>query len=422
MKRYIYLFALILVVMISTMSCAKEEKDAPTEPVRIFGVVRGDEAEIFRSILADFTAETGIEVVYEESSEFETQILVQVEAGTPPDIAGVPQPGLMYRFASEGKLVKLWPKITEMVESNYELAWEELGSYEGTFYGIFNRVNAKSFVWYNKKEWAKRGYPIPQTWDELIALSDQMVADGIAPWSVTMESGTATGWYGTDWIEDVLLRTSGAEVYDQWVRHEIPFNDPKIAEAMGYARQIFFTPDYVYGGIETAPSIFFGDGVLPLFSDPPKAMMYKQGSFVIGFLPDEVKANLDEYLGVFPLPPIKSGTSAPMMGGGEMYIVFNDRPEVRKVMEFLTTWESGKKWAAKGGALYPFKDQDFDVYPTEIERELAKAVVNAGEFRFDGSDLMPPDVGNSSFWTGMVEWTGGKSDQDVLDEIEASWP
>lgn len=419
MKR---LFIIVLISLCAIQGFAGGEEEAK-KPVRIFGVVRGDEAEIFREVLAEFTAKTGIAVEYEESAEFEVQILVQAEAGTPPDIAGLPQPGLMNSLAEKGYLKPLWPEIISQIDTNYSPAWKELATYKGDVYGIYHRVNAKSFVYYNKKEFQRRGYSVPKTWDELIALSDEIKADGIAPWGIGMESGAATGWVGTDWMEDVMLRTAGTEMYDKWIRHEIPFNHPAVLNAMKYVREIFFTPGYVLGGPDTMPSIHFGDSIVPLFQDPPTAMLHRQGNFIFNWLPDDVKANIDEYVGVFPLPPIDpNATSPPIMGGGEQYVVFNDSPEVRQVMEFLASWESGKTWASKGGALFAYKGQDYSAYATDIEKNLAKALVEASAFRFDASDLMPPEVGNGTFWTGMVEWVTGKDDVEVLNDIEASWP
>lgn len=250
-----------------------------------------------------------------------------------------------------------------------------------------------------------------------------MKSDGIAPWSIGMESGAATGWVGTDWMEDVMLRTAGTEMYDKWVRHEIPFNHPAVLNAMQYVRQIFFTPGFVLGGTKTMPSIFFGDSIQPVFQPTPTAMLHRQGNFIFNWLPDEVKMDIDKYVGVFPLPSIDpTQSSPPIMGGGEQYVAFNDRPDVRKVMEFLASWESGKTWAATGGALFPYKNQDFSVYAYDIERKLAMTLVEASAFRFDASDLMPPEVGNGTFWTGMVEWVSGKDDEQVLDDIEKSWP
>jgi alpha-glucoside transport system substrate-binding protein len=345
-----------------------------------------------------------------------------VEGGNPPDIAGLPQPGLMVNFASQGKLVPMWDSLKATVEKNYAPVWKDLGSYEGVPYGVFHRVNAKSFVWYPKKAWEKAGYEVPTTWNELIALMDKMVANGHTPWTIGIESGGATGWVGTDWIEDIMLRTVGPDVYDKWVNHEIPFNAPEVKAAFDVLGKIWLNPKYVYGGTNTILTSSFTDSPRVMFDNPPKAWMHRQGNFVTGFLQDNIQANLEEEVGVFPLPSINEEFGIPVLGGGDQFVVFNDRPEVRQFMEFLATWESGELWAKAGGALFPYLNQDLNAYPNEIERSLAEALVNAKVFRFDASDLMPAQVGAGTFWTGIVDWVNGESTTSMLNEVEKSWP
>jgi alpha-glucoside transport system substrate-binding protein len=253
-------------------------------------------------------------------------------------------------------------------------------------------------------------------------LMDKMVRDGVAPWAVGIESGGATGWAGTDWIEDIMLRTAGPEVYDKWVANEIPFNDPAVKNAFKILEEIWMNPKYVYGGTNTILTTSFGDAPLPLFSNPPKAMMHRQGNFITGFFPENVQANLEAEVGVFPLPSIDPEYGIPVLGGGDQFVVFNDTPEVREFMEFLATWESGELWAKSGGALFPYLNQDLDAYPNAIERSLAEALVNAKVFRFDASDLMPGQVGAGTFWTGIVDWLTGKSLDSVLSDVQRSWP
>ncbi len=405
-----------------------EEKsaDAPEaeeqKVVKIMGAFRDQEAQRFEECIAVFEKQTGIEVQYEGSPEFEVQIFVQAEAGNPPDIAGLPQPGLMKEFAERGFLTPLWPGIVQKIEGNYTPAWKDLGSYNGKVYGVFHRVNAKSFVWYPKKAWDAAGYEIPETWDELIDLCDRIVADGGVPWSIGMESGAATGWVATDWMEDVMLRTAGPDVYDKWVNHEIPFNDPAVKRALDKVGEIWKNDDYVFGGSTTILTTYFGDAVVPLFEDPPQAWLHRQGNFITGFMPDDIQADLPAEVGVFALPEIDPKWGTPVLGGGDQFVVFNDRPEVRQFMEFLTTWNSGKSWAQAGGAIFPYQDQDFNDYANPIERKLAEILVNAEVFRFDASDLMPAEVGAGTFWTGMTDWVSGESGDATLEMIEDSWP
>ena len=422
MRNVLVVLIAVVIAMTPIFGAGQTERVPAQKTVTVFGAFVDEEAHRFEESIRPFEEKTGIKVIYEGSKDFETLISVRVEGGNAPDIAGLPQPGLMANFAEKGKLVPVWPSLSALLDKNYAPVWRELGSYEGTTYGIFHRVNAKSFVWYPKKAWEKAGYVPPTTWDELNRLMDRMVADGHTPWAVGIEAGGATGWVGTDWIEDIMLRTAGPDAYDRWVSGEMPFNAPEVKAAFEVLGKIWLNPKYVYGGKNYILTTSFGDSQQPLFTDPPRAWMHRQGNFITGFFPDEVQENLEDEVGVFALPAINPEYGIPILGGGDQYVVFNDRPEVREFMEYLATWESGKLWAQAGGALFPYLDQDLDAYPNAIERSLAEALVNAKVFRFDASDLMPAQVGAGTFWTGIVDWVGGKSLDAVLSDIQRSWP
>jgi len=412
----------VLAVLIAMMTVFALTVSAQEKVVKILGPFGTEEEARFNEAIKGFEEETGIDVQYESTREFETLINVRVEAGDAPDIAAVPQPGLMKRFAANGKLVELWPEIIAKIDANYAPVWKDLGSYDGKAYGVFHRVNLKSLVWYPKEGFDMMGYQIPKTWDEMTALSDQMVGDGIVPWCIGIESAAATGWPATDWVEDIMLRTAGPDVYDQWVNHEIPFNDPAVKNAVEIMSAIWLNPDYVLGGTTGIATTNFGDAPKPMFSDPPQCMLHRQGNFITGFFPEDIQANLEAKVGVFGLPEIDPQWGTPALGGGDQYVMFNDRPEVRQFMEFLTTWASAESWAEAGGALFPHKDQNLDAYPDALAKAQAELLLNAKVFRFDASDLMPAEVGAGSFWSGMVDLVNGKSIDDVLDAIEASWP
>lgn len=426
-KSVIILFIIFLVFSVLFVGCAKKEAENEmtgdeAKMIVIQGAFVDEEAFRFEECLVAFEAETGIDVIYEGSKEFETQILIQAEAGTPPDIAALPQPGLMRIFAKRGFLKPLSSGVVSKISNNYTSAWKELGSYDGKVYGVFHRVNAKSFVWYPKKAFEAAGYKIPETWDDLKKLSDRIVADGGVPWSIGIESGGATGWVATDWMEDIMLRTAGPDVYDKWVNHEIPFNDPAVVKAAEIMSDIWLNEKYTYGGPMNVLTTFFGDAVTPLFNTPPTAWLHRQGNFITGFMPESIQADLEEEVGVFALPEINPKWGTPVLGGGDQFVAFNDRPEVMQLMEYFTTWESASPWAKAGGAMFPHKDSNFADYSSDIERNLAKILVNAEVFRFDASDLMPGEVGAGTFWTGMADMVGGVPVKDVLDQIEASWP
>ncbi len=403
-----------------TSSSKSPEAD---KTIRVFGAFRGEEAARFDEIVKIFNAKTGYNVVYEGSPEFETQILVQAEAGTPPDIAALPQPGLMKNFASRGFIKPLSSNVINAIDTNYAKVWKDLGTADdGKVYGIFHRVNAKSFVWYPKKAFEAKGYTVPKTWNELIALQDKIIADGGTPWAIGFEAGAGTGWVGTDWMEDIMLRTAGPDVYDQWVNHEIPFNDPAVEKALGYVGQIMMKKGNVYGGSTNILTTNFGDAITPLFSNPPKAWLHRQGNFITGFMPEAIQQNLEEEVGVFALPSIDPKWGAPVLGGGDQFVVFNNKPGVEEFLTFLTTWEACAPWAKVGGALFPHKSQNFADYGNAIERDMAKILAEASVFRFDASDLMPAQVGAGTFWTGMVDFVSGRDAKTVLNNIEKSWP
>jgi alpha-glucoside transport system substrate-binding protein len=412
----------ILIVVVSIMSMMASNTSAEQKVVNILGPFGRQEEARFNECIAEFEQETGIDVVYESASNFDTLINVRVESGDPPDVTAVPQPGVMQRFARTGKLVPLWPEIIEKIDNNFAPIWKELGSYDGNVYGIFHRVNVKSLVWYPKDAFADAGYEIPKTWDELLALTQQMVDDGVNPWCIGIESGSGTGWPATDWMEDIMLRTVGPKVYDQWVNHEILFTDPAVKNAAEMMMNIWGNPEFVLGGTTGIVSTNFGDAPKPMFEDLPPCMLHRQGNFITGFFPEDVQADLDNRVGVFGLPPIDPQWGTPVLGGGDQFVMFNDRPEVRQFMEFLTTWKAGEAWAKAGGALFAHQDQDLSAYPDSLSRTQAELLLNAEVFRFDASDLMPASVGNGSFWTGMVDLVNGKDLDEVLKAIDESWP
>lgn len=393
-----------------------------TGVVTVFGAFRDAEAERFNEAIAAFESDTGIDVQYEGSGEFETLINTRVEAGDPPDIAAVPQPSLMQRFASGGDLVPLSDDVVASIDENYGPGWKELGSYDGEVYGVFHRVNAKGFVYYPKGPFEAAGYTAPETWDELQTLMDQMVSDGTTPWCIGIESEAATGWVGTDWIEEIMLRTAGVDEYDKWVSHELMFQSDAVKNAWETMGDIWLNPDYVYGGTSNILSTRFQDAANPMFDDPPKCWLHNQGSFMTGLFPEDVQANLDEQVGVFTLPEIDSSIGTPAMVGGDQFIAFANRPEVMDFLKYLTTPQSGETWQAAGGALFPYKTQDLSLYSTEIERSFAEIISQASQARFDGSDAMPAAVGNGTFWTGVVDYVSGSDLDGILESIDQSWP
>ncbi len=391
--------------------------------VFILGAFRGEEETAFNQVIAAFEEQNpDIDVIYSGTAEFETLITVRVEAGDPPDIAAFPQPGAVAKLAREGQLVPLWDDAIAVYDANYQPGWKDLASVDGVPYGMFHRVNAKGWIWYNKPAFESAGYKVPTTWDELMALTEEMKGSGIAPWCEGIASGAATGWKITDWVENVMLRVHPVDVYDKWVAHEIKFNSPEVKKAWGIVADILTDPDAVYGGTQTIALTDFKEPPKWLFEDPPKCWLHMQGSFVTNFFPADVQADLDNQVGVFMMPPIDESLPFTLEVGGDQYVVFKgkDRPEVRKFIEFLGTPDSVKPWAEQGGSLFPHVNQDLNWYPTKLERTMAEAITKAAAARFDGSDMMASEL-NLAFWKGATDWiSGNRTLDEALADIDAS--
>lgn len=395
--------------------------EAGTGTVTVLGVVVGEQQEKLEAVFAPFEEETGIDVVYEGTDAFATLLPVRVESGDAPDVAMFPQPGLMADFAQAGQLIPITSFMdTGTLETAYSEDWLTLATIDDAPYGVWFRASVKSLVWYNPQAFEAAGYSVPTTWDEMLALSDQIVADGATPWCLGMESGDATGWVGTDWVEDIMLRTAGPDIYDQWITHAIAFDAEPVQTAFERFGEIVLNPDYVSGGTVGAISTPFGDSITGLFGDEPRCYMHRQANFIASFLPEDVVPG--ENVAVFPLPGINEEFGTPVLVAGDIFAMFNDTPEAQALLEYLATPAAHEAWASLGGFISPHEEVGLDVYPDEVTRQQAEILANADIVRFDASDMMPGVVGTGTFWTGIVDYVGGEDLDSVLGNIESSWP
>ena len=398
-------------------------QDLSGATVNVFGAFVDVDAERFNASMASFEEQTGIDIVYEGSGDFESLVVVRAEGGDPPDIAAFPQPGLMTDLVRRGFIADLSQSFSmDYLRQQYSDAWIDLSRVDGTIAGVWYRASLKSLVWYAKPVFEAEGYAIPETWDELVALSEQMVSDGYVPWSIGIESSGATGWVATDWIEDILLRTATPAQYDAWTRGELPFDSPEVRRAIEIMGDIWFRDDFVLGGRSAILTVPFGDAATPLVLDPPRALMHRQATFIAGFLPDSAQEQLGEVIDVFYLPPIDAEEGRAALGAGDIFSAFNDDPATLAVMRYLSSGESTRVWAGFGGFVAPHKDAMIEWHGSYIDQKAAEIIQSADTFRFDGSDLMPGVVGAGTFWTGMVDYVSGEELGSVLGKIDASFP
>lgn len=394
--------------------------------VRMAGPFVDNDAVKFNDSVAAFEAETGIDIQYEGSKEFEATISIRIDGGNPPDIADFPQPGLLESQVKKGKVVDLNKVLnTAAIKKNYIQSWLDMATMTGPtgkiMAGVWNRVNGKSLIWYPKKEFDKAGYKVPTTWAEMIKLQDQIKKDGDTPWAVGIESGAATGWAATDWIEELMLRTTSLENYDKWTRGELKFSSPEVKKAIQTMADLWIPAGNVYGGRKAVATTSFGDAPKVMFENPPKAWLHHQGNFITSFFPNNLVAGVD--YDFFYMPGLDPKYGKPVLVAGDIYAMLVDRPEVRAVMQYFATGDSVKSWVQAGGAISPHKDSKLEWYTDPVSRKVAETIQNATSVRFDGSDLMPGAVGAGSFWREITAYVSGTKTLDqATAAIDASWP
>jgi len=432
-KRTLWTLLGIMMIAAMLISACASATEAPTEAppeeevsfegetVTIFTAAGETQAASMQADFDNFIEETGIEVIVEGSPDFEVLSVTRAEAGDPPEIYNFPQPGLMADMARDGYLVDLGEALgMDYLEGQYTDAWLESGIVDDTLVGIWRSADVKSLVWYPKAEFEAAGYAVPETWDDLLALSDQIVADGGVPWCIGIENASGTGWVATDWVEDIMLRTTSPENYDKWTTGELKFDSPEVRNAFETMGKIFFNEEYVLGGTTAILTIAFGDSPTPLFDDPPSCFLHRQASFIPQFFPEG--AVVGEDVDYFYLPQIDSAFGKPVLISGNLLSMAVDNGATREVMKFLATPESVEVEVKAGVAVAPHNGTPQDWYPSEAERGFAEILANAETVRFDGSDLMPGAVGTGSFWSGSVDYINGKDLGEVLQAIDASWP
>lgn len=436
--RYRLLVVPLVALALVAVSCGKSKEASTTTTtsnsganatgtVTVFNAMEPEEATALQKVVDTLiNSKVKYKASIEQSADFEQQAKIRIQGGNPPEILMYPQPGSVVEQAKSGKAIALEDlgfKISDL-EATFGKYLMSLSAYNGKHYGLPTNVNLKSMIWYPKQAFDAKGYKVPTTWDELLALSDKIKADGSTPWCMGFESGGATGWPATDWMEDIMLRTAGTDTYDKWVSHAIPFNDPSVQTAGEYFGKILFAPGYVLGGAKNSTQINFGDGPKPMFDSPPKCWLYRQATFINAFFPKTAKAGVD--YDWFPFPPIqKQG----ILMAGELSTVFKDTPAVR---DFLKRFSGVEVQCAQGketamSRVSPNLGVTSSCYANP---QLARAAdvltkgIKDGVARFDASDQMPSAVGSGTFWSGMVQYiqNGPGSLKGVLDSIEKSWP
>jgi alpha-glucoside transport system substrate-binding protein len=392
--------------------------------VSILATWGGSEQASFMAMLDPFLTVTGISVDYTGTRDLNAVLTTRVQGGNPPDLAGLSGPGQLAQFAASGDLVDL-STVLDMstFQSQYAQTWQDLGSANGILAGIFMKASVKGLIWYDPKVWDANGYQFPATWDDMMTLSQNIVDAGNTPWCVAVESGAASGWPGTDWLEDIVLRQSGKDIYDQWWQGQIKWTSSEIKQAWETWGQIVADPNMVYGGANTMLTANFGNVGDPLFTDPPGCYMVHQASFITDFFTTNTPGlqpvtDFD----FFGFPEFQANAPVSTEMAGDLFGMFNATPEATALLKYLVSPEAQAIWVKRGGAISPNKDVPVDLYPDALSKKAAERLTSAEVAVFDASDLMPEAM-NAAFWQAILNYIQNPSDLDSilqnLDSVQA---
>ncbi len=392
--------------------------------VHVLATWGGSEQESFLAMVKPFEQKTGIKVEYEGTRDLNAVLTTRVQAGTPPELAGLPGPGQMAEFAKAGKLVAL-DNVLDMnqMKEQYAPDWIKLGQVNGKNYSIFIKTALKGLVWYDPKNFKAKGYQIPKTFDEMLALDDKIKSDGAAPFCIGLESGAASGWPGSDWVKELVLSQAGPDVYDKWYQGKQKWSSPEIKTAWQTWGKIVANPGMVYGGKDYMLSTAFGDAGNPMFTNPPKCYMHNQGSFMTDFF---VKGNASLKAGedftFFNLPDVNTQYAGAHVVAGDLFGMFKETDEAKQLIKYLTTPEAQAIWVKRGGAISPNKKVALTDYPDDISRQIGQTLTTAKIARFDAGDLMPNAM-QSAYFKAVVDYVSNPGQLDSilanLDKIQA---
>jgi ABC-type glycerol-3-phosphate transport system substrate-binding protein len=394
--------AAIIAVVLVTAGCGitavagsgSADSSLTGQRLEVIGEWTGEEQANFQKVLNGFTAKTHVKVTYTSGGN-NVNILLnsRLAGGAPPDVALVPQPGVVAEYARKGKLVALTGEAATAVSANYSDAWQRLGTVDGGLYGVFFKVANKSIIWYRADDFAAAGVRPPSTWEDLAALSKTLADSGVTPIAVP----AADGWPITDWFENVYLRVAGSDRYAQLAAHRLAWTDPTVVRALTVLADYFGTPDVIEKG---ATQLTFTQAVADVFGEKPKAAMLYEGDFVAGEISKLGRARIGSDARLFNFPSI-DGSAPAVVSAGDEAIQFRDSPGARALMAYLASPEAAKIWAQAGGFLSANSGLDLSAYPDEATREMGDALVRSSLVQFDMSDQTPQAFGGQA---GADEW------------------
>ncbi|MGW6240461.1 ABC transporter substrate-binding protein [Streptomyces sp. NPDC055094] len=377
------------------------DKSLGGQTISVAGVWSGAEQKNFQKVLDAFSEKTGAKTEFVSTGDnVSTVIGSKIEGGNAPDVAMVPQVGVLQQFAKQGWLKPLSATAQKSVDANYASVWKKYGSVDGSLYGLYYKAAHKSTVWYSPEALDQAGVEPPKTYAEMLTSAQAVSDSGLSAFAVAGEDG----WTLTDWFENIYLSQAGPEKYDRLAAHTIKWTDPTVVKALTTLGTLFADKELIAGGQKGALSTDFPGSVEKVFGPEPEAGMVYEGDFVAGVAKDEFGKKIGEEATFFPFPAVDGG-KAPVVSGGDAAVVLKDGKNQKAAMafmEYLASPEAAEVWAGLGGFVSPNKNVDLAKYGDETTRRTAESLVGAGDsVRFDMSDQAPAAFGGTK---GMGEW------------------
>jgi hypothetical protein len=395
--------------------------DLSGQTVEVAATWTSAEQRNFETVLDLFEQQTGATTQFiSAGDDIAAYLGPKIEGGKPPDVAILPQPGVLASFAGQGDLIPIEDFAGTLVDENYAPSAREVGTVDGKLYAVWFRAAQKSIVWYNTHVFDDAGVQPPTTWDELLSTAQTISDSGVPPYSV----GVDVGWPMSDLFENIYLRTAGPDMYDQLAKHEIPWTDQSVKDALTKMADVIGNSDEIAGGTQGALQTDFNGSVDQMFADPPAGAMLFEGNFVAGVITGETKAKVGTDADFFDFPSI-DGSPPAVMGGGDLAVLLDDTPAGEELIKFLATPEAAEVWAGLGGYISPNKNVDVSAYTDPVDQRAAQALIDVGDsVKYDLSDLQPTAFGATTgegIWGILTDFVSDPSDVDgTAQQLEAS--
>ena len=433
-KRWLVGIATVAILTLIAAACSSDSSSggsdtgtASTAPdltgqtVEVAATWTSSEQKNFEKVLALFEQQTGATAQFVSAGDDIAAYLgPKIEGGKPPDVAILPQPGVLHSFVSQGDLIPIDDFAGDVVDQNYAPGAREVGTVDGKLYAVWFRAAQKSTVWYNTHVFEDAGVQPPTTWDELLTTAGTISDFGVPPYSV----GVDVGWPISDLFENIYLRTAGPDMYDQLAKHEIPWTDQSVKDALTKMSDVLSNSDEIAGGTQGALQTDFNGSVVQMFTDPPAGAMTFEGNFVASVITGETKAKVGPDADFFDFPSI-DGSPPAVMGGGDLAVLLDDTEAGQALIRFLATPEAASVWAGLGGYISPNKNVPVTAYTDPVDRRVAEALINAGDsVKYDLSDLQPTEFGATTgqgIWGLLTDFVSDPSNVDgTAQQLEAA--